>query len=81
MCCWLGHLAKGAFATQAAAQEAVTAQQADVAKCALLELQKLIDEDPAATIAPGDRAVVLSNIVRIIQDTPNQSVKGKATYC
>ena len=63
---------------QAAAQEAVTAQQADVAKCALLELQKILDQDPVATVAPGDRATVLVNLVRIIQDTPDQTVKGMA---
>ena len=61
---------------QVAAQEAVTADQLSVAKCALLELQKMFDEDPNAEPAPGDRAVVLSNLVRIIQETPDQLAGG-----
>ena len=62
---------------QVAAQEAVTADQVSVAKCALVELQKMFDENPNAEAAQGDRAVVLSNIVRIIQDTPDQPADCK----
>lgn len=62
---------------QAAAQEAVGAEQGAVAICALLELQKMFDESPDCEPAPGDRAVVVCNIVKIIQEASDQPPAGK----
>ena len=65
---------------QVAAQEAMGAQQAKVAKEALLQLYNLVETDSAGAFQPGDEAVILSNVVRIIQDSASQTGEGKTWF-
>ena len=61
-----------------AAQEALAAEQAAVAKAALLQLFGLVEQDTkAATFQPGDEAVIMSNLVKLALESNNQQPEGK----
>lgn len=63
---------------QVAAQEALAAEQVPVAKAALLHLCDLVEQDTeAATFQPGDEAVILSNLVKLVFENENQQPEGK----
>lgn len=51
--------------------------QAVVAKQALLQLHTLIEKEPDGTFQPGDEAMILSNLVKIIQGNADQAAEGE----
>lgn len=54
---------------QVAAQEALAAEQGHVAKAALLHLHSLVEKDKeAAMFQPGDEAMIISNLVKLVQE-------------
>ncbi len=59
-------------ALQVAAQEALGAEQAVVAKQALLHLHRLVETDSTGVFQPGDEAVIVSNLVKVIQENAGQ---------
>ena len=63
---------------QVAAQEAVSAEQGKVAKAALLHLHSLIEKDrEAAIFQPGDEAVVVSNLVKLVLQNGEKKPEGQ----
>ena len=67
---------------QVAAQEAMNAEQALVAKQALMQLYDMVEEDSEGYFQPGDQAVILCNMIKIIQDRATQAEDGEfAVVC
>ena len=63
---------------QVAAQEALSAEQGQVAKAALLHLHSLVEKDKeAATFQPGDEAVIFSNLVKLVLETGDKQPEGQ----
>lgn len=63
---------------QVAAQEALSAEQGQVAKAALLQLHALVEKDQgAATFQPGDEAVIMSNLVKLVLETEEKQPEGQ----
>ena len=61
---------------QVAAQEALATEQGHVAKAALLHLHSLVEKDKeAATVQPGDEAMIISNLVRLVLDSIDSEAK------
>lgn len=62
---------------QVAAQEAMVAGQSGVAKEALQQLHGLLVKAPAAdSFKPGDEAVILTNLIRLVQETAPEAAQG-----
>ena len=65
-------------AAQVAAREAMVADQSSVAKEALQQLHGLLVNASAAdTFKPGDEAIILTNLMRLVQETAAHSSAGK----
>ena len=62
---------------QVAAQEAMVAGQSGVAREALQQLHGLLVKAPAAdSFKPGDEAVILTNLIRLVQETAPEAAQG-----
>ena len=59
---------------QVAAQEALSTEQGHVAKAALLHLHNLVEKDKEA-FQPGDEAMIISNLVRLVLDSIDNEAK------
>ena len=57
------------------------AEQALVAKQALMQLYDMVEADSDGCFQPGDQAVILSNVIKIIQDIALQAKDGELYCC
>ena len=64
-----------------AAQEALAADQAEVAKAALLNLHALVEKDTEGnTFKPGDEALIVSNLVKLFLDKVQKHPGGELLH-